>query len=73
MKINFSQKITELSDAEFAGLNPKKIKHRMTVMMLYGILMFVFQMNSRRETNKEMTTPQLLKNLQASIQSAEDF
>jgi hypothetical protein len=37
----------------------------MTVMMFYGILMFLFQMKSRRETNQEMTTPQLLKNLQA--------
>jgi len=45
--------------------NPKKTKHQMTVMMLYGILMFVFQMTSRRETNQEMTTPQLLENLQA--------
>jgi hypothetical protein len=45
--------------------NPKKIKHQMTVMMFYGILMFMFQMKSRRETNQEMTTPQLLENLQA--------
>ncbi|WP_176237212.1 hypothetical protein [Candidatus Hakubella thermalkaliphila] len=37
----------------------------MTVMLLYGSLMFVFQMPSRRETNKEMTTPQLLEKLQA--------
>jgi len=35
----------------------------MTVMMFYGIFMFVFQMSSRRETNQEMTTPQLLENL----------
>lgn len=41
----------------------KKTKHRMTVMMIYGILMFVFHMHSRRETNREMTTPQLLENL----------
>jgi len=45
--------------------NPRKIKHCMTVMMLYGILMFVFHMPSRRKTNQEMTTPQLLANLQA--------
>lgn len=53
--------------------NPKKTKHQMTVMMLYGILMFVFQMNSRRETNKEMTTPQLLKNLQAVFPELTDM
>ncbi|MFW0861678.1 MAG: hypothetical protein AAGT88_06280 [Dethiobacter sp.] len=40
---------------------PKKTKHQMTVMMLYGILMFVFQMPLRRETNKEMTTRSYLK------------
>jgi hypothetical protein len=44
---------------------PKKTKHQMTVMMLYGIMMFVFQNTSRRETNQEMTTPQMLENLQA--------
>lgn len=43
--------------------NPRKIKHRMTVVMLYGVLMFVFQMTSRRETNRDMTTPQLLEHL----------
>lgn len=52
---------------------PKKIKHQMSIMMLYGIFMFVFQMNSRRETNKEMTTPQLLKNLQAVFPELTDM
>lgn len=33
---------------------PGKIKHKMTVLMLYGILMFVFQSGSRRETNRSM-------------------
>ncbi len=45
--------------------NPKKTKHRMNVMMCYGILMFVFHMTSRRETNRQMTTPLLLVNLRA--------
>jgi hypothetical protein len=45
--------------------NPKKIKHQITVLMIYGILMFVFQIPSRRQTNREMTTPQLHKNLKA--------
>ena len=35
--------------------NPKKIKHKLTVLMIYGILMFVFQMTSRHEANREMT------------------
>ena len=43
--------------------NPKKIKHKMTVLMLYGLLMFVFQFSSRREVNREMTRPLFEKNL----------
>lgn len=41
--------------------NPKKIKHQMTTLMLYGILMFVYQMSSRREANQKMTRPQFLE------------
>ena len=41
--------------------NPLKIKHKMTVLMLYGLLMFVFQFASRREVNREMTRPSLKK------------
>ena len=43
--------------------NPKKIKHKITVLMLYGLLMFVFQFASRREVNREMTRPLFEKNL----------
>ena len=43
--------------------NPKTIKHKSTVLMLYGILAFVFQMGSRREANREMTMPQFQENL----------
>jgi hypothetical protein len=43
--------------------NPKKIKYRFTVLMLYGILSFVFQMASRREANREMTYPVFMENL----------
>lgn len=53
--------------------NPKKAKHQITVMMIYGILMFVFQMASRRKTNQEMTTPLLLKNLQAVFPELTDM
>lgn len=44
--------------------NPKKSKHKLTVLMLYGILTFVYQMSSRREANRTMTTPQFVENLQ---------
>lgn len=43
--------------------NPQRIKHKMTVVLLYGILMFVFQMSSRRDTNSKMSQPQFLENL----------
>ena len=42
---------------------PGKIKHLKSVLMLYGVLMFVLQMSSRREANGEMTKPQLMENL----------
>jgi DDE_Tnp_1-associated len=44
--------------------NPKTIQHQSTVLLLYGILMFAFQMASRREANRRMTMPQFQKNLQ---------
>ena len=55
------QKLSRIPDPR----NPKKTKHKMAVMMLYGLLTFVFQIPSRRKANQEMTTPQLLANLQA--------
>lgn len=42
----------------------KKCKHKMTVLLIYGILSFVFQMSSRREANQEMSRPMFFKNLQ---------
>ena len=44
--------------------DPKKRRHKLTALLLYGLLMFVFQFASRRETNREMTHPQFLTNLQ---------
>lgn len=41
----------------------KSISHAHAVLMLYGILMFVFQQSSRREANREMTKPQFRENL----------
>ena len=43
--------------------NPKAVRHKATVLMLYGILSFVFQMASRREANREMTLPMFQENL----------
>jgi len=43
--------------------NPKKVKHKMTVLLVYGILVFVYQMTSRRDANRTMTSPVFMKNL----------
>jgi len=43
--------------------NPKKIKHKLTVLILYGVLTFVYQMTSRREANRVVTQPQFMENL----------
>jgi len=63
------EKLARLPDPR----SPKKIKHQMTVMMFYGIMMFVFQMTSRRETNQQMTTPRLLENLQSVFPELTDM
>ncbi|MCP4135163.1 MAG: transposase family protein [bacterium] len=44
--------------------NPKKIKHKLTVLLIYGILTFVLHISSRREANREITRPVFMKNLQ---------
>jgi hypothetical protein len=43
--------------------NPKTLQHKSTVLMLCGILAFVFQMASRREANRQMTMPVFRDNL----------
>jgi len=43
--------------------NLRKCRHKLTVLLLYGLLMFVFQFASRREVNREMTRPQFEANL----------
>jgi len=53
--------------------NPTKIKHRHTLLMIYGILTFVFQMASRREANREMTRPMFMENLKVLFPELEDL
>ncbi|MDC3415277.1 transposase family protein [Aquibacillus sp. 3ASR75-11] len=53
--------------------SPKKVRHKITVLMIYGIFMFVFQMTSRRKTNQGMTGPQLLENLRGIYPELEDM
>lgn len=42
----------------------KKVKHKLTVVLLFGLLSFVFQMSSRRQLNKQMSRPVFLQTLQ---------
>ena len=43
--------------------NPQKIKHKLTVLMLYGILAFVLHYSSRRQANSHITHPMIELNL----------
>lgn len=43
--------------------NPKKIKHKLTVLLLYGLFAFTFQYLSRREAGREMSRPVFFENL----------
>jgi len=53
--------------------NPKKIKHQHTVLMIYGILTFIFHMSSRRQANREMTRPMFMENLKLLFPELEDL
>lgn len=54
-------RLSKISDPR----QPKKVKHSLTVLMIYGILMFVYQVSSLREANKEMSTAIFFKNMNA--------
>ena len=45
----------------------------MTVLMIYGILIYVFQMSSRRQATAEMTQPMFMKNLREFLPDLEDL
>ena len=53
--------------------NPKKIRHKMSVLMIYGILCFAFQMASRREATRELTRPVFMANLRELFPELEDL
>lgn len=43
--------------------NPLMITHKLTCLMIYGILMFVLQMGSRRKANEKLTAPAMKQQL----------
>lgn len=53
--------------------NPKKLKHSLTLLMLYGLLMFVFHLSSRRQANREMTHPQFKENVRLLFPELNDL
>ena len=53
--------------------NPRKVRHKLTVLMIYGILCFAFQMSSRREANREMTRPMFEANLRRLFPDLEEL
>ena len=53
--------------------NPKKVKHKLTVLMLYGILTFVLQMSSRREANRTISRPMFMENLKVLFPELESL
>ncbi|MBA7631058.1 hypothetical protein ES703_38585 [subsurface metagenome] len=44
--------------------NPQMIVHKLTCLLIYGILSFVLQMGSRRQANEELTAPGIKQELQ---------
>jgi hypothetical protein len=50
----------------------KKVKHKLAVVLLFGLLSFVFQMSSRRQANAQMSKPcfrETLQNLFPELES----
>jgi len=53
--------------------HPKKLKHQLTMLMLYGILSFVLQFASRREANRSLSRPQIKENLRLLFPELEEI
>ena len=51
--------------------NPQTTKHKLTTLLLYGLLWFVFRMSSRREANRQMSQPEFQKNLRDAFPELE--
>lgn len=50
-----------------------KVKHQLTVLLLYGLFAFVFQMSSRREAGREMSKGVFYDNLKRLIPELESL
>jgi hypothetical protein len=63
------QRLSKIADPR----NPRKIRHKLTVLMIYGMLCFAFQMSSRRHANREMTRPVFEANLRQLFPDLEEL
>lgn len=43
--------------------NQKKIKHKVTTLLMFGLFSFIFRLGSCREMNRELTSPVIFDNL----------
>ena len=63
------QRLSKITDPR----QPRKIRHKLTVLMIYGILCFAFQMSSRRQANRQMTRPMFEANLRQLFPDLEEL
>lgn len=63
------KRLSKISDPR----NPRKLRHKLTVLLIYGILCFAFQMSSRRRANQEMTRPVFEANLRQLFPDLEEL
>lgn len=45
----------------------KSVKHKIAVVMMFALLLFVFRLKSRKQINQEMSKPQFLENLRSVL------
>ncbi len=67
--VDYNKELSKIPDPR----QPKKVKHKLTVVLLYGLLSFVLQMASRREANRELSRPAFLATLQALFPELESL
>jgi hypothetical protein len=63
------KQLSTLSDPRQA----KKIKHKLAVVLLFGLLCFIFQMSSRRQANKQMSNACFRETLQSLFPELESI
>jgi hypothetical protein len=52
---------------------PGKVQYKQAVLFIYGLLMFVFQVSSRREANRIFTKPMFIKNIKEMFPELADL